>query len=168
MSTARLNVWITAKGQPCRIDTRDQPMFVYVLHCSGEVLEWCGKKYVGMPTKCGHLEVEIPVGCYVVGAVENPSGIPPLGNHLTHIAMVRANCGDHVCVTLFNPTFHHCAHWFLTAMHDHITAAGQALPRPAAATMRNAAEIVERLVREIPQDEFTVVQARAIGNPPAK
>lgn len=165
MSTARLNIWITKKGDPCRIDNNPQPqqLFVYVLHCSGEVLEWCGKKYVGIQARCGHLELEIPVGCYVVGAVENPGGIPPLGNHLTHLAIVRANCGDHICVTLFNPTLHHCAHWFATAMNGHLAAGGQALPATLAGPMRNAAQAVEGLVKAIPQDAFTTTQAKAIG-----
>jgi len=165
MSTANLNVWITKKGNPCRIDDnpQKQQLYVYVLHCSGDVLEWCGKKYVGLQAKCGHLSLEIPVGCYIVGAVENPNGIPPLGNQLTHIAIVRANCGDHICVTLFNPTFHHCAHWFLTAMTGHIAAGGEALPRDVAAAMRNAAEAVGGLVKAIPQDAFTTTQAQAVG-----
>jgi len=161
MSTAKLNVWVTQKGEPCRIDgKRDAPpLFVYVLHCNGEVLEWCGRRYVAMETKCGHLEVEIPVGCYVVGAVENPHGIPPLGNHLTHIQIVRANCGDHVCVTLFNPTFHFCSHWFRTAMEVHL--AGE-LPGEIAGRMKEALQAVARLEEVLPPDEFTVRQAREL------
>ena len=40
MSTARLNVWVTALGQPCRIDAAHQ-WYVHVLHCNGEILTWC-------------------------------------------------------------------------------------------------------------------------------
>src|SRR5262245_43268332 len=89
MSTARLNVWITQQGDPCRIENK-KTLFVHVLHCNGEPLEWCGRKYLHIPARCGHLDIEIPPGCYIVGAVENPQGIPPLGNHLTHVAIVRA------------------------------------------------------------------------------
>ena len=168
MSTASLNIWITRKGEPCRIDDNppERQLFVYVLHCNGEVLEWCGKKYVGLQARCGHLELEIPIGSYIVGAVENPSGIPPLGNHLTHIAVVHAGCGDHICVTLFNPTLHHCAHWLQTAIQGHVAAGGQAVPGALAGHLRNAGEAVERLVREIPQDAFTTTQARALGETP--
>lgn len=162
MSTAKLNVWITEMGKPCRIETR-KTLFVYVLHCDGTVLEWCGNRYVGLPAKCGHLEIEIPVGCYVVGAVENPSGIPPLGNHLTHIAIVRANCGDHICVTLFNPTLHHCAQWFAAAMGGHLAVGGQALTATVARAMTIAADAVGGLVKAIPQDDFTTAHAKAIG-----
>lgn len=162
MSTATLNVWITEKGDPCRIT--DKQLFVYVLRCNGEVLEWCDKKYVGLPTKCGHLEIPIPVGCYIVGAVENPNGLPPLGNHLTHIAPIRANCGDHVCVTLFNPTFHHCRHWFAQAIRDHLQA--EALPREAATVARQALEAVDRLAQVLPDDAFTVTQAKALEERP--
>ncbi len=167
MSAATLNVWITKKGEPCRID--DDPrhqLFVYVLHCSGEILEWCGKKYVGLQAKCGHLSLEIPVGCYVVGAVENPKGIPPLGNQLTHIAIVRANCGDHICVTLFNPTLHHCAQWFGAALGGHLAAGGEALPAAVAAAMKNVAPGIEALIKAIPQDTFTTTQAKALATTP--
>jgi uncharacterized membrane protein len=164
VSTAKLNIWITERGDPCRIDSKT-PLSVHVLYCNGEVLEWCGRKYVNIPTRCGHVELEVPPGCYVVGAVENAAGIPPLGNHLTHIGIVRVECGDHACVTLFNPTFHHCGHWFLTAMRGHI-AAGEAVPREAQAALRNAVQAVDALVRAIPQDPFTTRQARALGEKP--
>ena len=57
MSTARLNVWITQRGDPCRILTPDadpktvDERLVYVLHCNGDPLNWCGTTYVGLPTK---------------------------------------------------------------------------------------------------------------------
>lgn len=161
MSTAKLNIWITERGDPCRIT--NNTLFVHVLHCSGKVLEWCGRKYLHIPARCGHLELEIPVGCYVVGAVENPSGIPPLGNHLTHIAIVRADCGKDYCVTLFDPTFHQCAQWFGTALNDHITT--QALPKNAADAARTAAQAVKNLAAQIAQDPFTTEQARALAEP---
>lgn len=180
MSTAKLNVWITEKGNPCRIDNNPQKrrdlkepiqLFVYVLHCNGQILEWCGTKYVGLQAKCGHLSLEIPVGCYLVGAVESTGrdaapgkALPHLGNHLTHIAIVRANCGDEVCVTLFNPTFHHCAHWLGTAIKNHLAVGGAGLQQEANAAMRNTARAVEELVRVLPPDPFTVTQAKELGD----
>jgi hypothetical protein len=116
---------------------------------------WCRKRYVAMPTKCGHLELEVPPGCYVVGAVENPTGRPPLGNHLTHIQIVRANCGDHICVTLFNPAAKFCGHWFLSAVTQHLAAAGNALPAETARAIRNAVKPLEELVNQLPEDELT-------------
>lgn len=168
MSTAKLNVWITKKGEPCRIDDNPQEkqLYVYVLHCNGQILEWCGTKYVAMQAKCGHWEGEIPVGCYVVGAVENPfTSYTPLGNHLTHIAIVRADCGKEICVTLFNPTYHHCAHWFLTATKKNLTVGGPALPQNTTAAMRKALQPLEALVAAIPPDPFTV-EMRGVENIP--
>jgi hypothetical protein len=159
MCNAKICVSVTAKADPCQIES-SQTLFVYVLRCNGKVLEWCGRKFVGIPTKCGQVEIEVPPGCYVVGAVENPNGIPPLGNHLTHIQVVRVNCGDTACVTLFNPTYHHCAHWFLTATRDHLAAGGQALPREAAVALRNALPALEAVVKAIPQDPFTTEMAK--------
>jgi hypothetical protein len=161
MSVAMANIWITQQGKPCTIENK-KTLFVYFLHCDGRVLEWCGKRYVGLPAKCGHLQIEIPVGCYIVGAVENPSGIPPLGNHLTHIAIIRANCGDHVCVTLFNPTLHHCATWLQTAAAGHL--GGPAAPAGEVnAALRNTVQALDGLIKALPPDEFTVTQAKELA-----
>jgi hypothetical protein len=34
--------------------------YVTIYNCDGKPLEGCGKKYVVLPAKCGHLEVEVP------------------------------------------------------------------------------------------------------------
>src|SRR5947199_4787300 len=104
MGLAKLNVWITRFGDACHIDDKE-PYFVHITDCGGKVLEWCGKKYAGLPAKCGHLEVDIPPGCYSVFASHTPGATgPSFGNRLTHVQVVRANCGDHVCVTLHAPS----------------------------------------------------------------
>ena len=154
MSKAFLCVWATRVAKPCEIED-EKTLFVYVLKCDGKPLVHCGKKYVAMPTKCGYVEFEIPPGCYIVGAVENPNGIAPLGNHLTHIQIVRVNCGDRVCVTLFNPAAHFCGHWFLSAVRHHLEAAGNAVPAETARAIRNALQPLEALVKALPEDEVT-------------
>ncbi len=131
MSTATLNVWITEFSDPCHImgntpDPLDHEMynwFVHIVDCHGEPLVWCGRRYTFMPARCGHLEVQIPPGCYAVFAGHSPSpgGRPPFGNRLTHIQVVRANCGDHVCVTLFSPDLWHCGTWFHEALRSQTT-----------------------------------------------
>ncbi|MDQ5846924.1 MAG: hypothetical protein M3539_16690 [Acidobacteriota bacterium] len=174
MSTAKLNIWVTKMGDPCRIEN-SVPHFVYVLHCNGEVLEGCkdGKpfKYVGIPTVCGELELEIPPGCYVVGAVQGKGGLqgnpPSLGNNLTHIAIVRANCGDHICVTLFDPSFHFCGNWLGDAINHHL-AGGQGLQRELMAALKNAVGPVAALVKATPQDPFVLNQAKALAQRPTK
>ncbi len=117
MSTAKLNVWITARSDACHIDDQDR-WFVHITDCRGRVLEWCGRKYSFIPAKCGHVEIEVPPGCYTVfaGHSAGPGGFPPFGNRLTHVQVVRANCGDHVCVTLFSPSSWHCGTWFAQAI----------------------------------------------------
>lgn len=128
MSTATLNVWITEFSDPCHImGTHPDPSggpgpeewYVHIVDCAGKGLTWCGKTYTFMPAKCGHLEVEIPPGCYAVFASHtNPRKVPvpPFGNRLSHIQVVRANCGDHVCVTLFSPELWYCGSWFAHAL----------------------------------------------------
>lgn len=151
---ATLKVYITATGNPCEISTKQ--FFVYVLKCCDfQVFKYCDKTYSHMPTRCGYLEVEIPPGCYIVGAVMNPNGIPPLGNHLTHIVPIRVNCGE-VCVTLFDSSLHVCASWIGAAINSYVGGAGwgggQQLEANVAGAMRNAAKALGELQRVLPPD----------------
>jgi hypothetical protein len=120
MSTAKLNVWVTEIGDPCHIinPPNGEQWYVHIVDCEGKVLTWCGRKYRDIPTKCGHVEIEIPPGCYTVFASHSKTGqgVPPFGNRLTHVQIVRANCGDHVCVTLFSPSIWYCGTWFAHAI----------------------------------------------------
>jgi len=157
MSTARLNVWVTAVGDPCKIDMVHQ-WYVHILHCEGDLLNWCDKIYTNLPTKCGHLEIEIPPGCYMVCATWSPAPVgqaspTSLGNHISHLVSIRANCGDHVCATLFPPTFHWCGIWWLIALRESV--ALRRLPREAAEAANTAVQAVEALLQHIPADEFT-------------
>lgn len=87
-----------------------------------------------------------------------------LGNHISHLVIVRANCGDHVCATLFPPTFHWCGIWWLTALRENV--ALKRLPQGADDAARNAANAVEALLKLIPPDEFTQNMLRIRDNPP--
>lgn len=159
MSTAKLNVWVTAVGDPCRIDTQHQ-WFVHVLHCDGRALEWCDRVYVNIPTKCAHAEIEVPPGCYLVVTTWSPapvtSGnqvITSLGNHISHVQIVRADCAREYCVTLFPPTFHWCGIWWLIAARTHLEV--------NARTLGNAAEPVKRAV------DAMEAAMKALGEPDA-
>jgi hypothetical protein len=166
MSTAKLNVWVTAVGEPCKIDMAHQ-WFVHVLHCDGQLLNWCGKNFTNLKTKCGHLEEEIPPGCYMVCATWSPAAVVPkptsLGNHITHIQVVRANCGDHVCVTLFPPTLHHCGVWWLLAVKEAIDL--KHLPQNAVPAAQEVLAAGDKLMKLLPADGFTAGLNR-IGRPP--
>lgn len=153
MSTANLNVWITRIGDPCHID--DRTWYVHVLDCEGRVVQWCDRSYNFIPAKCGHAEITLPPGCYVVFAGEDPQGvgIPPFGNQLTHIQIVRINCGDHACVTLFSPSLHFCGTWFAHAVLGRLPGLEKA--NVDARTARAAADAVNALVAKLPADSFT-------------
>jgi hypothetical protein len=150
MSAASLNVWITRVGDPCHIDN-DHKWFVHVLDCDGKVVEWCGKPLMNFETKCGHADITVPPGCYTVCATWSPGTSSDfLGNHLTHVQIVRVNCGDHACVTLFPPTLHHCRTWFEHAMQVHAELG--ALDRDAVA---NAIKAIGVALAEVKRDPFT-------------
>lgn len=164
MSTAKLNVWILRRDKRCQIEDRFEH-FVYVVDCDGNPLVWCGTKYVALKTKCGHLELEVPPGCYFVGAVTNPysaGDFPPFGNHLTHLAMVRVNCGDHACVTLFDPTAHFCGTWFQKAIDNHLAGG---IKGELAIAMKEARPAIARLVTALEKgdpDNFTTNLQRTL------
>jgi hypothetical protein len=154
MSTATLNVWITAFGDPCHI-VKEQPRetwYVHVLDCSGQPLEWCGRKYINIITRCGHAELELPPGCYAVLAshtfVQNPAN--GFGNRLTHVGVVRVNCGDHACVTLFSPSAWFCGTWFAQAIQGYAQV-GALDP----GTVQRAEEAIGAVLRQLPVDPFS-------------
>lgn len=168
MSMATVDVWITDTGDPCRITTRE--FSVYVLECNGKVLKWCNRTYSNLRTKCGHLELEIPPGCYIVGAVLSPSAPDSgtsLGNHLTHIAVVRVNCREHVCVTLFDSSLHVCGTWIGAAINTHVAnpRVRRELGAEAIGAMQNAAVAVEKMLKFLPADPIAET-TRALATRP--
>jgi hypothetical protein len=165
MSTANLNVWITRFGDPCHIEDREN-WFVHVLDCEGRVVEWCNRRYSFIPAKCGHVQIEIPPGCYAVFAGHSPQGqgVPPFGNRLTHVHVVRANCGDHVCVTLFSPTIWFCGTWFAYAVLTQL--AGLEKAKVDTKTARAAVEGVQALLGKMGGDPFTENMRRALEQEP--
>jgi hypothetical protein len=156
VSTAKLNVWITAIGDPCHIiePPPDEQWYVHIVDCEGNVLTWCGRKFRDIPTKCGHAEIEIPPGCYAVFASHSKEGegVGEFGNRLTHVQIVRANCGDHVCVTLFSPSLWHCGTWFRAAIEQH--AAGLAKAGVNQDVARAAIGAVQNLLNNMKPDRF--------------
>jgi hypothetical protein len=149
MGMARLNVWVTEIGNPCRMD-QETEIYVHVLHCDGKVLEWCGERKWNLKAECGHVEVEVPPGCYMVCSTQGLGSERPdwLGNNLSHVAVVRANCDDHVCVTLFQPTLPFCGVWWLTALREHVD-------RGTVDVGREVLESIERVVESLPRDPVT-------------
>lgn len=137
MGFAKLNIWITEPGNPCKIDKRT--WFINVYNCDGRILEWCGKRYVVQEAKHGHLELEVPPGCYIINAVWgywiDPKGVIH-GNHFTHNAVVQACCEKTTCVTIFTPTDHQCGVIFRLAVMDLVKQ--DLMPREVAVKLNDA------------------------------
>lgn len=108
MGMAKLNVWVSGLDNPCAVDNRT--WYVTIFDCDGHVLEWCGKRYIVLPARCGHLEVDVPPGCYYVKAVWSFKVVGGIfyGNHFTDAAIVQAACDQTACVKLFTPSLHRC------------------------------------------------------------
>lgn len=116
MGLAKLNVWVSDTDDPCAVSNRT--WFVTIYDCDGKVLRWCRRRYFVVPARCGHVEIELPPGCYRVSAVWGFRPIPGglWGNHFTDSAIVQARCNETVCVRLFNPSIHRCGRIFLHAV----------------------------------------------------
>lgn len=146
MSTSKLNIWVSELDDPCRISSRT--WYVTIYNCDGKPLEWCGRRYVVIPAKCGHLEIEVPPGCYRINAVW---GFRFLGgiyyvNHFTDSTVVQACCGEETCLTLFAPTAHRCGVILLRALMD---LQKQNAIKPELA--KKAQEVLGEVIKAIPQ-----------------
>jgi hypothetical protein len=112
MGLGNLNIWIRYEPDitwSCRVDTVN-PWYVTIKDCTGRILEWCGRVYRRIPTKCGHIEIEVPPGCYILSAIGYATG----SNTFTAPAFVVVNCGETVCVNLLAPIVHNCG-WYFTS-----------------------------------------------------
>lgn len=166
MGLAKLNIWVSGQDDPCSVDNRT--WYVTIYDCDGRVLNWCDRRYIAIPARCGHLAIEVPPGCYRISAVWSFSVTPQAvfwGNHFTDSAIVCACCDEHVCVRLFNPSIHRCGAIFLRAVADVLQQRGieprlaqevqggvqkllQVAPRPPKAFELDVLDEIEALVRE--------------------
>ena len=146
MGMGTLNVWVSEIGDPCGLT--DRTWYVTIYDCDGDVFQWCGKRYVVMPAPCGHLEVDLPPGCYYVKASWNywQVGSNYRANHFTDPAIVQVCCGETTCVKIFAPEAHRCGWIFLKAVED---LARQKLIRPAIA--KEAEGAIRAVIEQLPQ-----------------
>jgi hypothetical protein len=160
MGMAKLNIWISGIDNPCAIDSRT--WYVTIYDCDGNVLQWCGKRYVVLPARCGHLEVEVPPGCYRINAVWSffPVGGVFYVNHFTDSAIIQASCDQHVCVKLFNPSIHRCGIIFLRAVRDLVEqkAIGQNVAKPVEQAVNNLLEFIPRPIKGFELDHLDEIE----------
>ena|SRR5215207_8630370 len=143
MGMARLNIWITDLGHPCKMAQRD--WVVAIAGCDGKVLEWCGKKYDSVPAPCGHVDLEVPPGCYVIRASAHTWWSEGLliGNWATDRAVVQACCDEHHCVTLYAPSVMAC--WIpLFEIVLQVMADKGKVPREALQALRTVNEAIAK------------------------
>jgi hypothetical protein len=109
---------------------------VAVSHCNGTVLNWsegrfrhhrddkwtpiqqhtpaggttAGWWYEMIPTRDGHVEIELPPGCYSVRGSMHTWFVNGVlhGNWATDHAIVQACCGEERCITLYASSFQPC------------------------------------------------------------
>ncbi len=134
MGAGRLNIWVSDVADACGTfsgGTAEGGGGVTILDCRG-VLQWpCGRYqtpqgewvpvprgyYRNLPFECGHIEVELPPGCYwaIAGWVTPGRGFTHL-NYTTHVGIAQVGCDDVACVKLFNPSVRLCWDWALVGL----------------------------------------------------
>lgn len=162
MGLAKLNVWIHDVVDPCKIS--DQTWLVNVTDCNNRVVEWCGRKYAAIPAQCGHIEIDLPPGCYTVWGALSVAIIPPFlyANYITHFCIVTVGCDEKACVQLYAPSYRWCWRSFFFATE--ILAQQQGIPRDKADRLLEALNAViehvpktasdaelEELLKELPK-----------------
>jgi hypothetical protein len=161
MSIAKLNIWVSDVGDPCgTFKGGSEHGGIQIFDCKG-ILEWpCGHylapdgnwqpvpngKYENLPFKCGHLEVEVPPGCYWILAGYESKGVRFFHlNYTTHVGIVQVGCHETACVKLFNPTVRLCWDWVWFGLRM------LSLPRSQAVLRLDKVEELGRLARELLQ-----------------
>jgi hypothetical protein len=157
MGVGRLNIWVSDVADPC--GTWSGEGTVTILDCDG-VLRWpCGRfqtrdgqwqridTYANLPFSCGHLEVEVPPGCYwVIAGYVSPTGNFIHLNYTTHAGIVQVGCDETACVKVYNPTLRLCWDWFRTGLRM------LAIERSPAPIQPDRVKEIERLVEEVMRD----------------
>ncbi|MDJ0827261.1 MAG: hypothetical protein QNJ16_17355 [Rhodobacter sp.] len=150
MGVGKLNIFLSDVANPC--GTFNGHGAMTILDCNG-IMRWpCGRfrnpdgkwervsrsGYVNLPFKCGHLEVELPPGCYWVVAAtsvtEPEPGMFKL-NETSHVGIVQVRCDETACVKLYNPSTVLCWTWFRMGL--------EALRRDDRSTDRDVQRVVE-------------------------
>lgn len=160
MGLGKLNVWVSDVADPC--GTWEGGGTMTIFDCKG-ILEWpCGRYlapdgnwhpvpggiYKDLPFKCGHLEAEVPPGCYWVLAGYVSRGPHIHLNYTTHVGIAQVGCDQTACIKVYNPTIRLCWDWFLVGLRV-LAATGQARidPKRVGELEKN----VEELLRDAPR-----------------
>jgi hypothetical protein len=129
-------------------------------------VEWCNKVFGFMVAECGHLEVEIPPGCYIVWALQLVWLPPPAKFPLfraTHFAIVMVECEQSACVHLYFPTARQSNRDSANAAR--ILAEEGAVPRKKAEALLDAANA---LLEHLPKTGHDEAAERAVQEAAAK
>jgi hypothetical protein len=138
MGVGRLDVWIADLADPCKISNNDWR--VTVTDCKNQVIQWCDNDYFAVLARCGHVELELPPGCYMVTGtlilptfpLPQPPSPPPFPwiIYRTHVGILTLGCDERACVRLFAATYRRG--WRDILLATHLLARQDALPQDVA------------------------------------
>jgi len=126
-----LDIWVGELGSPCGVADSIESGQITILDCEG-VFHWAGGRYrseggtwepipggnyTAIPFVAGHVEVELPPGCYAaIGGWVSPTAQYIHFNYATHMGLVNIRCDEKACVKLFNPSVQFCFDEFFHAL----------------------------------------------------
>jgi hypothetical protein len=170
-----MNIWVSDVADPC--GTWPGGGTMTILDCD-DVLRWpCGRflgpdgqwkavpngAYKDLPFRCGHLEVELPPGCYwVVAGYVGAAGQHIHFNYTTHVGIAQVGCNETACVKIYNPTLRLCWDWFHAGLLA-AAAVGGARAAVKPAQVKEIERLAEGVLKGAPQlpIEETIEQALA-------
>lgn len=100
MGMAKLNIWVSAPNEPCQ--TYDGDCLIHIFDCDLQPLKWGGRIYKDLKAKYGHLEIDVPPGCYLIIAQIIIGPIKEEYYKITsHSAVIQARCDEVTCTKLY-------------------------------------------------------------------
>jgi hypothetical protein len=182
MGLSYLNIWVSDVNDPCGTfkggKTAPGAAGMTIFDCKG-VLSWpCGRyladgkwvpvpngMYKNIPFTCGHLEVELPPGCYWVysGLTTVESGYIHL-NYATHVGIVEVGCGEHACVKIFNPSVWLCWNWFRVGLQVLAANPKAGIDRGKVVELERNVEALLKNVPHLPMDAVIEAEFKELAN----
>jgi hypothetical protein len=175
MGVAKLNIFVSDVADPCGTWNGGGRMTIF--DCKG-ILNWpCGRyrapdgtwqpvpngHYENLPFRCGHLEVEVPPGCYwAVAGYASPGPKWIHLNYTTHVGIVGVRCDETACVKLYNPTVRLCWDWFWIGLR--MLTLPRSEPPLDPEKVKRLEELANDLLREIPAHPIEAVIERTFDS----
>ena len=130
-----------------------------VTYCNGNPVEWCGHTFSFEEAKCGHVELRLPPGCYIVHGIQFFFLNKLFLFRFTEHAIVIVNCDELACVHLYTPSIRQTTNGAVRSVR--FFAESQKLPPDK---VEKFAAASDDLLKDIPETPVDAAQERLVGH----